>query len=72
MFRGRRSLVGLAVVGAAGWGLITAVASAPDAAAAPIAFAFTGATQTYVVPSDGSVCSVTVDLAVPDAAWTPR
>jgi hypothetical protein len=58
----RRVAVGLSVVGLAAFGTVGLIAS--DAVAAPpVSLAYTGATQTYSVPSDGSVCALTVDLA---------
>jgi hypothetical protein len=48
--------------------MVTAGAVSPSAgsavsAQAPSLFAFTGGTQTYAVPTDGSVCSLTIDAA---------
>jgi hypothetical protein len=58
----RRMLVGLAATALAGFGVVSVAASEVGAATTSVPFAFTGATQTYTVPSDGSVCAVTVDV----------
>jgi hypothetical protein len=42
---------------------VLGVASGPAAAVSATSFGFTGATQTYTVPSDGSVCSLTIQAA---------
>jgi hypothetical protein len=51
----------LATTARSSLGLVALVGT--PANAAPVSFSSTGATQTYVVPADGSVCRVTLDAA---------
>jgi hypothetical protein len=60
----RRWLAGCSTLAFAG---LTLVGAAPPGGAQtplePVLFGFTGESQTYEVPSDGSVCAITVDAA---------
>src|SRR5262245_27154970 len=63
MVGGRRILVAASVAALSGVGVLGAAQVSGAASTDPITFAYTGGSQAYTVPTDGSICAVTVDVA---------
>ena len=70
----RRLMVSFSAVSVAGLAVFGAAASGGGAQTVrdPVPFVFTGGIQTYMVPTDGSVCSITVAAAGANGGQPPR